>query len=164
MNAQFKTLLALSVLGAIPYAQAAEFDDYARVISATPRVEQVNSPREECSTEYRSAAPQQRSMAGSIIGGVAGAILGNQVGQGNGRTAATAVGAITGAIAGDRMDNSRPAEAERAVRNCRIVDRWESRTTGYDVSYEYQGRVYNSIMGYNPGNRVKVQVSVVPQT
>ena len=37
--------------------------------------------------------------------GVAGGLIGNQIGAGNGRTAATAAGAAVGALAGDRYDN-----------------------------------------------------------
>lgn len=49
--------------------------------------------------------PQERSNTGAIIGGLAGALLGNTVGGGTGRIAATAIGAGTGAIVGDRLDN-----------------------------------------------------------
>lgn len=40
---------------------------------------------------------------GAIGGALVGGILGNQVGQGSGRTAATVVGAAGGAYAGNRM-------------------------------------------------------------
>ncbi|MFC5498527.1 glycine zipper 2TM domain-containing protein [Caenimonas terrae] len=43
---------------------------------------------------------------GMAIGGVVGGILGNQVGSGNGRTAATVVGAAGGAYAGHAIENS----------------------------------------------------------
>jgi outer membrane lipoprotein SlyB len=43
------------------------------------------------------------SGVGIVAGGVAGAVLGNQVGQGNGRTAATVLGAVGGGWAGMRL-------------------------------------------------------------
>lgn len=44
-------------------------------------------------------------MAAPILGGVAGAILGSQVGQGRGRDAAAATGAVAGTVTGDRIAN-----------------------------------------------------------
>ncbi|MES2125793.1 MAG: hypothetical protein V4463_00855, partial [Pseudomonadota bacterium] len=92
----------------------------------------------------------------------------NQVGGGSGRAAATAAGAIAGAIVGDRAENSgRPAPTtevrEQAVRQCRTVDAWESRTTGYEVTYDYRGHNYTAIMPNDPGQRVRLRVSVEPQ-
>ena len=41
---------------------------------------------------------------GAVGGGVLGAVLGNQVGQGNGRTAATILGAVGGGFAGNAIE------------------------------------------------------------
>jgi outer membrane lipoprotein SlyB len=46
-----------------------------------------------------------------VIGGVAGAVLGNQIGSGGGRTAATVLGAVGGAVAGNAIERSRTANA-----------------------------------------------------
>lgn len=43
---------------------------------------------------------------GQAIGGVAGGLLGHQVGGGNGKTAATIVGALAGAYVGGRVANA----------------------------------------------------------
>lgn len=162
MTVKTKAMISLFCFSAIATAQAADFDDSARVLSVTPQVEQYNQPRQECRTEY-VPAPQSRSAGGAIIGGIAGGLLGNQVGGGNGRTAATAVGAITGAIVGDRIDNNGNAGGEQQVRQCRTVDHWESRTNGYAVTYDYHGRSYTSVMPYDPGDRVKLHVSLTPR-
>lgn len=105
-----KTRILLSALlsAASAGAQAADFTDTAKVISATPIYEQVNEPREECWTETVSGSRRHRddrSLAGPLLGGAAGAIVGNQVGRGSGNTAATAVGGAVGAVAGDRVSN-----------------------------------------------------------
>jgi surface antigen len=57
--------------------------------------------------------------AGTVLGAVAGGILGNQVGRGGGRVAATMVGAVVGGIVGheigrslDRQDRRLAQEAE----------------------------------------------------
>lgn len=165
MNIQPRIIASLLALGAVQCASAAEFDDTARVISVTPRVEQFNQPQQECRTEYVPVQQQARGVGGSIIGGVAGALLGSQVGGGSGRTAAAAVGAITGAVVGDRMENNNANAAgvqQQAVQQCRMVDHWETRTSGYSVNYEYRGHSYTSVMPNDPGERLKVRVSVIP--
>ncbi len=163
MKVPSKTIVSLLCLSALATANAADFDDSARVLSVTPQIEQYNQPRQECRTEY-VPAPQSRGAGGAIIGGIAGGLLGNQVGGGNGRTAATAVGAITGAIVGDRIENNgNNGGGEQQVRNCRTVDHWQSRTSGYAVTYEYHGRSYTSVMPYDPGDRVRLRVSITPR-
>ena len=138
------------VLGSLSVAHAADFDDSGRVLSVAPQVEQFNQPRQECHTEYvqvQRAPQQQRSVGGSIIGGIAGA--------------------IAGAIAGDRIDNNgqqfQQAPGEEAVQRCRTVDHWENRTNGYNVTYEYHGRTFNSVLPYDPGQRVRLHVAVTPR-
>ena len=88
-------------------AYAADFVDTAEVVAATPIIERVSEPRQECYTETAAAPqqPQQRSIAAPILGGLAGALLGRQVGHGSGRDVATAVGAGVGAMAGDYAAN-----------------------------------------------------------
>ncbi len=162
------TLVKLSIAATciyMPTIHAADFEDYARVVNVTPQVEQYNQPRQECHTEYvQVQQQQQRSVGGSIIGGIAGGILGNQVGGGNGRTVATAAGAITGAIVGDRMQNQNNGYATNTqpVQQCRTIDRWESRTVGYNVTYDYRGHTYTTVMPYDPGNRLRLQVTLTP--
>jgi uncharacterized protein YcfJ len=145
---------------------AADFDDYARVLSVTPQIEQVNYPQQECHTEYVPVQrQQQRGIGGSIVGGVAGGLLGNQVGGGSGRAVATAAGAIAGAIVGDRVENSNAGTIteQQPVRQCRQVDNWQTRNNGYAVTYEYHGHTYTSMMPYDPGDRLRVRVSVSPR-
>jgi len=105
-------------------------------------------------------------VGGAILGGLVGGLAGNQVGGGTGRSVATAAGAIAGALVGDRVDNANTPNqgpvTEQQVRQCRTVDHWESRTTGYEVTYDYRGRSYTDIMSYDPGERVRLHVNVEP--
>jgi uncharacterized protein YcfJ len=50
------------------------------------------------------AAYAQESYTGNVVGGIAGALLGNRIGGGNGRIAATAAGGIIGAIVGGNVE------------------------------------------------------------
>lgn len=46
-----------------------------------------------------------------MVGGLVGGILGNQVGGGNGKTAATVIGAVGGAMVGNNIEQNRNTQA-----------------------------------------------------
>jgi uncharacterized protein YcfJ len=164
--------IAAALAAASPAAFAfdgGQFEDYARVREVDPQYEKVNVPREECYSEYVPESRYERSgskrLVGPLVGGVAGGLLGSQVGKGNGKVAAAAVGAGVGAIVGERLsDRGREREVhyEREVRRCRTVDSWQSRLSGYRVVYEYAGHVYTTVLPYDPGSKLAVDVSVAP--
>jgi uncharacterized protein YcfJ len=165
-----KRLALASLLTAAAFGIHAEpFFDHARVRSVEPQYERVSVPHEECSrhwiNEHRRVGPQT-SHGGAVVGGVAGALLGHQVGRGHGREAATAVGAVVGAIAGDRLTNrdrwEHYEDAPREVTACRTVNEVQSRIVGYQVTYEYRGQLFTTLMRDNPGPNVRVRVSVDP--
>ncbi len=148
------------------------YEDRARVISVAPQFERVNTPRQECRTEYvRESVYEQRerSNGGAIIGGVSGGLLGSIIGRGNGRVAAAAVGAGIGAIVGDRVDNDRRGYdngrehvVTRPVESCVTVDNWRQVPAGYLVNYEYNGRQYSTVTNDDPGRFIPVNVQVRP--
>jgi uncharacterized protein YcfJ len=161
--------LATVLLAAALAAQAEPFYDQARVRGVEARYETVNVPREECSRHWvseRHAVGPQHNPGGLVIGGVAGAQLGNQIGKGHGREAATALGAVVGAVAGDRISNRDRGdsydEVPREVTTCRTVNEVRSRVIGYDVTYEYRGQLFTKLMRDNPGPSLRVRVSVDP--
>jgi uncharacterized protein YcfJ len=166
MKMRINVIISLLCFSAGALSQAAEFEDSARVLRVVERTEQVNVPRRECRTEYvQEQQRQERGVGGAIIGGVAGGLLGNQVGGGHGRTAATAAGAVVGALVGDRMENSNNgggAITERQVQRCHTVDHWETRVNGYEVTYEYRGHEYTSLLPRDPGERLRLRVSLTP--
>ena len=157
------------------------YQDYARVKNVTPEYQRVNTPRQECSNEYvpsngygrERSSSSDRSYTGTVVGGVAGALLGSRFGKGKGTTAATAVGAIAGAVIGDKVQgagvfgsqNDGYADHDnsyRQVQRCRTVEHYENRLTGYRVVYEYAGRNYTTVMQNQPGRQIPVSVSVAP--
>ncbi len=152
-------VVALASVG----AGAADYTDTAQVIAASPIIERVTEPRQECVTENAPVAQQQeRSLTGPIVGGVAGAVLGSQVGRGSGRTAATAAGAVAGTIIGDRIGNPQTAAAQ-PVQRCRTVETIRDVVKGYTVVYRYNGRDITTTLPYHPGNMVHVGVGVIDE-
>lgn len=125
---------------------------------------------------YRSAqngSNTGRSVA-TVLGGIAGAVLGSKIGGGTGSYAATAIGSMVGGMAGRQVYEQTQRNRytpQGVVRVCdpepvgrdgynRVSD---GRSGAYDVTYEYNGRRYTRRMDYNPGNRVRVRVDVTPQ-
>lgn len=166
-----KRLALVSLLTTAAFAAHANtYLDNARVSSVEPQYENVNVPRQECSSRWIDDARRQggRNYGGAVIGGLAGALLGNQVGRGHGREAATAVGAVVGAFTGDnvanrdrdRWDSYEPAQRE--VTSCRNVSDVQTRIAGYQVGYEYRGQRFTTMMQDNPGPFVQVRVTVEP--
>lgn len=170
-----------SLITNICFAQ--EFTDNARVTNVRPIIEKLNTPVESCRTEYRQVERysdrqngnyndrnQDRNYAGSIVGGVVGGLLGSQVGGGNGKTVATAAGAIAGAMTGDSLQNNNTNnnyQARTSVSNepyevCSTTPSYHSRTSGYEVSYEYRGRTFVTTMTRDPGRTLPVSVAVRP--
>ena len=84
-------LIPLLAATAMSAAHADTYFDEAQVRDVQPQYESVSVPRQECTnqvvTEVQTVAPS-RDYTGAVIGGVAGALLGNQVGRGHGREAA----------------------------------------------------------------------------
>lgn len=72
-------------------------------------------------------------IAGTAIGGVAGGVLGNQVGGGAGRTAATVIGAVGGALIGNAIE--RNSAAGRGADVYRVSVRLDN---GATQSFDYQ--------------------------
>ncbi len=134
---------------------------YAQVLRADEVFETVHTrvPEERCDdTEHRQTG---RTTGGTVIGAIVGAALGNQVGKGDGRRAATVAGAVAGGMVGHNIAQRR-AEAE--ARGCTLVEveREERQVVGYDVEYMYKGEKYMSRLPYDPGNRLRIRVSVMP--
>jgi uncharacterized protein YcfJ len=154
---------------------------YARVVDVDPIVHHVriSEPRRECWSETRyddvsyteSAGPRSRPSPGAmILGGIIGAVVGNQIGHGDGRRVATVAGAVLGTAIGHEASSrapqrvvteSRPYDAQRC--EVRYDERFEDRIEGYRVTYEFNGIRQTTQLPYDPGDRIRVRVDVQPE-
>jgi uncharacterized protein YcfJ len=115
----------------------------------------------------------------TVVGGIAGAVLGSKVGGGSGTYVASALGSMVGGLAGRQIyDNVQRNNAARS-QGAMICDSAPSndpyaygtqgygtqrvndgRVAGYDVTYEYAGRQFTTRTNYHPGDRIRVRVDV----
>jgi outer membrane lipoprotein SlyB len=96
---------------------------------------------------------QGNTTAGTVLGAVAGGLLGNQIGGGSGRAAATILGAVGGGIVGNRIAAGSAPTYNTAGPVYRVsvqTDQGQMRT--YDVSATGDLR---------PGDRVRIENGVI---
>lgn len=105
MNKSMLAGIGIGVAAALGVAAVASlnvFDrgpQYAQVISAKPIKETVKTPRQECrnvTVTHRKPVQDENRIAGSVLGAVAGGVIGHQFGGGRGKDVATVVGALGG--------------------------------------------------------------------
>lgn len=145
------------------------YTDQARVLRVKPIYETVsiNDPETRCWNEQvRHYRPSQSSshtptIAGAILGGV----IGNQFGKGKGKDAMTVAGAVLGgSIGNDTRSNGKGRSYVTTEKRCETVDNYRETTelVGYNVNYQYNGRDYWTRMARDPGDMLRVNVSVAP--
>ena len=161
MKRQYAVVALVSAL-ALP-AFAADFEDTAEVVNTVPIYGSINEPRQQCWTETVSTYQEApRSYGGTVLGGITGGLIGSTIGDGNGRIAAAAAGAAIGALAGHRSDERRnhSTAVPQQVQRCQNLDNYRQGITGYQVTYNYNGRNTTVVLPYDPGPRVRVGISV----
>jgi len=145
----------------------------ADVVDIQPlmRTVQVTTPREVCWDEpvRQSAQGGYRSHTPKLVGGIIGGVVGNQFGGGRGNDIMTIAGALLGASMGRDAGYRRQIRNRNSVsmeRRCEIEEivHQEERLEGYRVTYEYGGRTFVTQTPQDPGQTIRVRVSVQPLT
>lgn len=154
MKTLSKTLAPLALVAIGPAVQSQEF---ARVISSTPVIQQITVPRQVC-TETPVLVQGQRSGVGSVVGAVTGGLIGSQIGSGSGQAISTVIGVIGGAIIGDRIEGE-SAPVVRTTSSCTQQITYENRVVAYNVVYEYAGRQYTTQTSSDPGSHLNIQIT-----
>jgi uncharacterized protein YcfJ len=168
-------LTGMALIAATNFAWADHYDrdyTYAQVVDVQPiyATYQIPESRRVCENNTRGRSytrHQAGNPGGALLGGILGGIIGNRFGRGHGREATTAAGIFIGSAIGSSArpsgyysNNGRYGHANRRACYTQREYRTEQRITGYDVSYEYDGRIYQTRMQNHPGDRVKVRVDV----
>lgn len=159
------TLGALGVTagGAVATYSLVDFGPkYADVLVVQPLKETISTPREVCkdvAVTHRSPVKDQHQIAGTVIGALAGGLLGNQVGGGSGKKVATVAGAAAGGYAGKKVQENMQASNtyHTTETRCTTVNDTSEKVVGYDVEYRLGNQLGRVRMDYEPGPRIPVK-------
>ncbi|EKK5267578.1 glycine zipper 2TM domain-containing protein [Cronobacter dublinensis] len=165
MNKSMLAGIGIGVVAALGVAAVASLDvfspspEYAQVVSATPIKETVKTPRQECrnvTVTHRRPVQDENRLTGSVLGAVAGGVIGHQFGGGRGKDVATVVGALGGGYAGNQIQGHLQEGDTYTTQQqrCKTVYDKSEKMLGYDVTYrigEEQGKIR---MDNDPGSRI----------
>lgn len=165
-------LTSLLGLAALP-AWAETSYEYAQVVQSQPvyRVVAVSTPQEQCWEEEIAVdryAHRDQNRTPLLVSTLIGGAIGNAVGHNKSNQR---VGAVLGAMLGHSIgrdiirNNSRPESREyQTVQRCDTVfqQHEEERLVGYDVTYLYSGQEYSVRTDSDPGDQIRIRVSVQP--
>ena len=147
MNKSMLAGIGIGVAAALGVAAVASLNvfergpQYAQVVSATPIKESVKTPRQECrnvTVTHRKPVQDENRIAGSVLGAVAGGVIGHQFGGGRGKDIATVAGALGGGYAGNQIQGSMQENDTYTTtqQRCKTVYDKSEKMLGYDVTYK----------------------------
>jgi len=184
MNIRFSScVLSLALCSGGVFADDAGRTDYAKVVKVKPIYEEVviRTPRESCWNERvvrrdRFRDSGVRSHTPVVLGAILGGVLGNELGH---HKKSQKVGAVLGGLLGASIGrdighrrfyrhrghhwdrNNHYSVQERRCEVSYDVEH-EEKLVGYRVTYRYGGETYRTRLDHDPGDRLKVRVSVEP--
>lgn len=172
---RYATTLAGAIITAVCSSPALadnrhSYHEEARVLHSTPVYRRVeySEPVRRCWNEEVRVERRGRSHTPKILGALIGGAIGNELGhhKSNQRVGAVAGAILGGSVASDLSRRARQHDRGdyRTVERCSTEHRYDSREelSGYDVTYEYDGREYRTRLPYDPGRTLQVRVSVDP--
>ncbi len=131
---------------------------YAQVVSSRPiyRTVAVEVPMDSCQVETVAYSERRggNSLEGAVVGGVIGAAIGHEVGRSG---HATAAGGLIGAAIGNEVGSGSHRVTryeDREVCSTRYHTQYERQLVGYDVTYDYDDRIYHTETRHHPGTRI----------
>ncbi|MDE1166438.1 MAG: glycine zipper 2TM domain-containing protein [Pseudomonas sp.] len=165
-----KSLLVGAVLGAVgvtaggavaTYSLVKSGPEYADVVAVEPINEQIKTPRQVCkdvAVTRQKPVQDQHQIAGSVLGAVAGGLLGHQVGGGKGKTLATVAGAVGGGYAGNKVqEHMQNGDTYTTTQTrCNTVNDISDKVVGYNVKYQLNGQPGQVRMDRDPGSKIPV--------
>lgn len=132
---------------------------------------EISTPQEQC-WEEEQVLERYGNDRGSNTPVVVSTILGGAIGNAVGHNKSNRrVGAVLGAVLGHSIGrdimrrNERPSSREyQTVQRCETVyqQHEEERLVGYQVTYLYNGEEYSVRTNTDPGDEIRVRVSVQP--
>lgn len=145
----------------------------AQVIESNPiyQVVEVSSPEEQCwEEEIAVERYSNRRSSGTpvLVSTIIGGAIGNAVGHNkSNKRVGTVLGAVLGHSIGRdiiRRNEQSDIREYETVQRCETVyqQRKEERLVGYQVTYLYNGEEYSVRTESDPGDEIRIRVSVQP--
>jgi len=147
------TLATALLLPVAVFAESAVIQDtteFAKVLNFSP-IQGPQIARQVCAPVSVTQASGSNPGA-AVAGGLVGALVGSRFGGGHGKAATTIAGAIGGAMLGDAMA---AAPATSTQQQCNTVYE-PGPPSGYQVTYEYKGKLLTTTTRMPPGEYLKV--------
>ena len=165
MNKSMLAGIGIGVAAALGVAAVAGLNvldrgpQYAQVVSSTPIKESIKTPRKECrnvTVTHRRPVQDENRIAGSVLGAVAGGVIGHQFGGGRGRDVATVVGALGGGYAGNQIQGSMQEGDTYTTtqQRCKTVYDKSEKMLGDDVTYKIGDQQGKIRMDRDPGAQI----------
>ncbi|BAL27521.1 glycine zipper 2TM domain-containing protein [Azoarcus sp. KH32C] len=135
---------------------------YAEVLAVQPLKETITTPREVCKdvvVNHQAPVKDENQIAGTVIGAVAGGLLGSRIGGGSGKKLATVAGAAAGGYAGKKVQENMQAKDtyNSTETRCTTVKDKSEKVVGYEVEYRLGEEVGHVRMDHEPGARIPVK-------
>jgi uncharacterized protein YcfJ len=148
-----------TALGGVAGYRMLSAPEYAQVVAVTAVTESVKTPREECHDKVvtkQRPVEDTHQIAGTVIGAVAGGLLGNAIGGHGKNTAAKVAGAAAGGYAGNKTQETMQENDtyQTTVNVCKTVVDVSQRTVGYDVQYRIGDTPGEVRMDHDPGETI----------
>lgn len=165
MNKSMLAGIGIGVAAALGVAAVASLNVFergpksAQVVSAIPIKESVKTPRQECrnvTVTHRKPVQDENRIAGSVLGAVAGGVIGHQFGGGRGKDIATVAGALGGGYAGNHIQGSMQENDTYTTtqQRCKTVYDKSEKVLGYDVTYKIGDQQGKIRMDKDPGSQI----------
>lgn len=165
------TVAALGLLSTGAFAETSYESASVVESRAIYEVVEISTPQEQCweeETVVDRRGSDNRSNTPVVLSTIIGGAIGNAVGHNKSNQR---VGAVLGAMLGHSIGrdiirrNERPSSREyQTVQRCETVyqQHEEERLVGYQVTYLYNGEEYSVRTDTDPGDEIRVRVSVQP--
>ena len=172
------TAIGLVALSLHSNAGPHQITDVAKVTNVQPIYKTIEHrvPQEMCWVEtvrIDDVPRRRRSSTPTLVGGIIGGVIGNEIGRGGDNKK---IGAVVGTLLGmsiardiDKHHKRHEAEPDKTkryedVERCEVTEHVETEQVldGYNVSYIYANRHFDTFMKKHPGKRLRVAVNVKP--
>jgi uncharacterized protein YcfJ len=163
-----KSIIATTLLTILFSTAASAKGRYGRVVDVEPvyRYVSISAPREVCSAPRRYKG--HRSSANTVTGAIIGGTLGHVIGKNSrNRHTATIAGVVIGSVIGHELGERHTTHNYPSNRhstghhkqNCvtrHAPRRKVKQLEGYDVTYRFRGKHFQTFMDQHPGKHLYV--------